>query len=145
MKKFKWLAVLALIAVLAVPALTFAQQYVQGGNTANISCDDLKDPDTGATTLMFILCRISLLINSIIPVLIALGVLYFIYGVITYVIAKDEEAKGRGRDVMINGLIGLLVITTIWGLIFILKRTFRLNDTSAIQVPCIESPGIDCP
>lgn len=93
----------------------------------------------------YALCRIALILNTLIPILITLGVVYFIYGVITYVIAKDEEAKSRGRNVMIYGLIGLAVIVSVWGLVNLLKATFGVPDSNTISVPCIESPGITCP
>jgi hypothetical protein len=94
---------------------------------------------------LFSLCRISLFINTLIPILIALAVVYFMWGVIQYAIAKDEEAKTGGRDAMIWGLVALLVLTSMWGLVNILKKTFGVTDSSAIQVPCIESPGVYCP
>jgi len=140
--KLKGLLVFGLLAVVffAVPA--FAQpDYVQGGNTADSSCNAV-----GAETLMYILCRASLLLNTVVPILITLGVVYFIYGIISYAIAKDEEAKTSGRQAAITGLIVLLVITSIWGLVNILRNTFGISITNtAISVPCIESPGIICP
>ncbi len=91
------------------------------------------------------LCRVSLWLNTLVPMLIVVAVLYFIWGVIQFVIAKDEEAKTRGRSVMIYGLIGLLVITSVWGLVTILKNTFAIGDQNTISVPCIEAAGVDCP
>ncbi|MFN4181202.1 MAG: hypothetical protein ACK4FA_00690 [Candidatus Paceibacteria bacterium] len=139
--KFKNLFVaLMMLAIVLVPVATFAQDYVTADGDANSSCAAV-----GVGTIMFIICRAALMINTIIPILISLGVLYFIWGVVQYVLANDEEAKSRGRQLMINGLIGLLVIVSIWGLVAILKRTFGVANESAIQVPCIESPGINCP
>ncbi|MBP9851444.1 MAG: hypothetical protein KBC71_01910 [Candidatus Pacebacteria bacterium] len=140
MKKFKWLLVLAMFAVVLVPAATFAQDYVTADNTANSSCASVD-----AGTVMFIICRIALLINTLIPVAISLGALLFIWGVVSYVIAKDEEAKKRGKNLIIWGLAGLAVIVSVWALIAILKRTLGIGDEAAIQVVCVESPGIKCP
>lgn len=100
----------------------------------------------GSGDLSAILCKIGELLNTIMPLLIALGVVYFIWGVITYVISNDEEAKSRGRNMMIWGIIGLLVIVSIWGLVSILKNTFGLSNPSqgTVQIPCIPSPGVDC-
>ena len=95
-----------------------------------------------------IICRIGVFINSAVPILITLGVVYFIWGVISYAIAKDEEAKTKGRGAMIWGLIAILVIVSIWGLVGILQRTFGVNDPNnagQINVPCIPSPGNTCP
>ncbi len=71
-----------------------------------------------------VLCRINDILNIIIPILITLGVVYFIWGVIQYVTAKDEETKKAARSVMISGIIGLFVIVSIWGIIHILSNTF---------------------
>lgn len=134
---------MGVLAVLVfAPFVMFAQPagYVEGGNTANSSCDAV---DVG--TIMYMLCRVSLLLNTLIPILITLGVVYFIYGVISYAIAKDDEAKTAGRGAMIAGLIALLVIVSMWGLITILKRTFGVTDSAVIAIPCIQSPGINCP
>ncbi len=98
----------------------------------------------GIGTLSFILCKISVLLNTIIPILITLGVVYFIWGVISYVMAKEEDAKKEGRSRMIYGLIGLVVIVSIWGLVAILKTTFGVEDVSLIQIPCIDTPGNPC-
>ena len=98
------------------------------------------------TTLATILCKLSVLINTVIPILITLGVVYFVWGVISYVVAGDDEAKTKGRDKMIYGLIGLLVIVSVWGLVNVLKRSFGINDRDdAIAIPCIKAPGVFCP
>lgn len=97
---------------------------------------------------MGIICKIAQLINSAIPILISLAVLFFIYGVIQYAIAKDEEAKTGGRSAMIWGLIALLVIVSVWGLVALLKNTFYLGGSASpntVNVPCLESMGFCCP
>lgn len=88
-----------------------------------------------ASGLFQILCVIGQLLNYIVPILIALGVVYFVWGVISYVIGKDEEAKKRGRDIMIYGIIGLAVIIAMWGLVGILTKTFGLDNPSAVPLP----------
>ena len=88
-------------------------------------------------TLMGILCRVGQIINGVIPVLIALGVLYFVWGVVSYVIGGDEEAKKKGREKIIYGIIGLAVIVGVWGLVKILTNTFQVNNTSQITLPTV--------
>ena len=63
-----------------------------------------------AYTIQSIICTIGNILNIVIPILIVLAVVYFIWGVITYVISSDEEAKKKGRDRIIYGIIGLVVI-----------------------------------
>jgi hypothetical protein len=72
------------------------------------------------------LCIIHDLLNTAIPVILALGIVYFVWGVVQYVIRDDEEAKKKGKNRMIWGIIGLAVITALWGLVNILVDTFGL-------------------
>jgi hypothetical protein len=99
----------------------------------------------GATlgTLDYVICRVGVLLNSVVPILIALGVVYFVWGVVSYVIGEDEEAKSKGRDKMIYGLIGIVVIVSLWGLVGILRNSFNLQNSgnNAGQTPCIPIPG----
>ncbi len=73
----------------------------------------------------FILCRITSLLNSVLPVLVALGVVYFVWGVVQYMIGGDDEAKKKGKDQIIYGIIGLVVIVSLWGLVYLVVDTFR--------------------
>ena len=75
--------------------------------------------------------------NSVVPVLIALAVVYFVWGVISFVIADDEEAKSKGRDRIIYGIIGLAVIIGMWGLVNLLRNTFLLNNNTNVTLPTV--------
>lgn len=88
-------------------------------------------------TLLGILCRVGQILNAVVPVLIALGVVYFVWGVISYVIGTDEEQKKGGREKMIYGIIGLAVIVAVWGLVRILTNTFQVSNTGQITLPTI--------
>ena len=75
------------------------------------------------------------LINGVlVPLVIALAVLIFIWGVLVYVLAKSDDAKEKGRDYMIWGIIGLFVIVSVWGLVNVLGGTFGL-DLGAPPIP----------
>jgi hypothetical protein len=79
------------------------------------------------TGLTFMLCKVSGVLNSTLPVLITLGVVYFVWGVVQYVIGDSEEAKTKGRDRIIFGIIGLAVILVVWGLVYVLLNTFNIG------------------
>ena len=65
----------------------------------------------------------------IVPVLIGIAVVFFLIGVIRYITAgEDEEKRTAGRNMMIYGIIGLFVMISVWGLVNILKGTFRLDE-----------------
>ena len=77
-----------------------------------------------------LLCKLHQVLNFVVPVLIALGVVYFVWGVVQYVIYDEEEAKKKGRDSMIYGIIGLAVIIGLWGLVYAVVNTFNLDNTN---------------
>ena len=103
---------------------------------------------TLAADAFSIVGTIANLLQFIIPVLITLAVVYFIWGVIQYTVSQDEEAKKKARGKIITGLIGLFVIVAFWGIIALITNTFGVGpeqlDPNAI--PCIPNPaaGILC-
>jgi len=112
------------------PIVALAQ--VSSGGATSTACD------TGSTGSLFgLLCKMGSLLNAVVPVLIALGVVYFVWGVVTYVISSDEEAKKAGRNRIIFGIIGLAVIVGLWGLVNLLRNTFGLNNSTNIQLPTV--------
>lgn len=64
--------------------------------------------------------------NTAVPLLIALSVFLFIWGVIKYFIygATDESARTAGRVYMLYALIGLVAIVAVWGLVFLIIQIF---------------------
>ena len=127
----KKLVVLSGFALGLAPIAAFAQ-IVTGGNPTK--CVN----GTTISTIQGMLCKIGEILNALLPILIALGIVYFVYGVITYVVGSDEEAKKKGRDRIIYGIIGLAVIIGVWGLVKILGNTFGLNNNSqSITLPTV--------
>ena len=84
-----------------------------------------------STGIAKMICQVQQILNSIVPVLVALGVVYFVWGVVQYVIADGEEAKKTGKNRMIYGLIGFAVIIGMWGFVNIIVSTFGLGGAKA--------------
>ena len=77
-----------------------------------------------------ILATLKAFVDRLIPFLIAAGLAYFIFGVIKYVIAKNPEDKGQGSKIIVQGLIGLFVMLSVWGIIGVFQRTFQVGNTT---------------
>ncbi len=83
---------------------------------------------------------ISNTVNTLIPLLIGIAVLLFIYGLVTFVLAADdEEARKAARYKMIWGVIAIFVMVSVWGLVNVLASFFNLNTTSIAppEVPVV--------
>jgi hypothetical protein len=130
--KSKLIVFLVMMMVVVSPVAVLAQDGVDFGGSTSGNC---QIGNNG--TLFGLLCRLGQLINSVVPVLIALGVLVFVWGVIQYVVSDDEEAKKKGRDRIIFGIIGLAVIIGLWGLVNLLRNTFLLNNNTNVTLPTV--------
>jgi hypothetical protein len=85
------------------------------------------DPCAAITGISKVICQLHKILNLAIPFIITLGLIYFIWGVVQYMIGGGDEAKKKGRDHIIYGLIGLAVIVGVWGLVNIVVDTFGLT------------------
>lgn len=98
----------ALLAVLALPLITFGQGTIRLGNTL--------DSLTG-------------IINDVIPFVIGVAVFIFIVGLIRYVNAGGDEDKIKAaRNTIIWGLIIIFVMFSAVGLVNVLNNTFSLDN-----------------
>ena len=68
-----------------------------------------------------IMCTVDFLEGRIVPILIALAMLVFIWGVLKFIRnAGDESERETGKQVMLWGLVGLFVMVCVWSLVAIL-------------------------
>jgi hypothetical protein len=82
------------------------------------------------------------LINRLIPFIIALTLLVFLWGVFKFVISGgDSDARKEAQGYMIWGIIALFVMVSVWGLVNILVRTFNLDTTAPVGPAMPDSAG----
>ena len=124
----KKLIVLSGLAFMSLPFMVSAQ--TTGGTATVCSGGQIN-------TIQSLICKFNEILGAILPLLIALGVVLFVWGVIAYVIASDEEAKAAGKNRMIYGIVGLAVIVGLWGLVRIVTNTFGLNNVTNITLPTV--------
>lgn len=85
------------------------------------------------------------ILDQVIILLIAFGVVFFLYGIVKYIgSTDDEENRSKAKSIMIYGIIGLFVMVSFWGFVNILIFTFQLDTRPYVQVPYLppeESDG----
>lgn len=72
---------------------------------------------------------ISGLLKPLVPFLIGLAVVVFIYGVLVVIFSEGGEKKEGGKKYMLWGIVGIFVMVSVWGLVNILISTFNLDTT----------------
>jgi uncharacterized membrane-anchored protein len=85
---------------------------------------------------------ISRIINIIIPIVFALALLFFFWGVAQYILnSGNDEAQKEGRSKMIWGIVALFVMSAVWGLVRFLGTAVGVNQESGPSVnPLIPKP-----
>ncbi len=95
------------------------------------------------TNLEGILDSIASLIDIIYGVLVAIAVLVVAYGIFKFIVnADDEEGRRTGRQAMFWGIIGIFVMTSIWGFVHILVNTFDFDTSPSGAVPTTIVPPL---
>lgn len=73
--------------------------------------------------------------NVVIGLAISIAVLWIIINTVRYLIATNDPVnRAKGGQGILFGVVGLFVILSIWGLVAILRTSFRTQD----QVPTSE-------
>jgi len=76
-------------------------------------------------------------LDSLIPVIFGIGIIYFFWGVVKYIrAAGDPKAAAEGKSIMIYGIIGLAVMASVYGLINFLTDSAGLNNTQ-VNLPVL--------
>ncbi|MDB5244816.1 MAG: protein of unknown function with transrane region [Parcubacteria group bacterium] len=77
---------------------------------------------------------INIINNIIVPVLFAVAFIVFLWGVFqTFILGQgSDDAKEKGKSLMLWGLIGFFVMVSIWGLVNILTGTISFGNNSGI-------------
>ena len=83
-------------------------------------------------------------INSIIPVILAVTVLWIIWSAFNLTKSDGEEARKEWRNAILYGVVGLFVMVSIYGFVNILIGTFSFGGNNQITTPDI-SKHINAP
>lgn len=64
------------------------------------------------------------LINKLIPLVVALALLVFFYGILKFIFSLSSNDKTDGKKAMFWGIIGLFVMVSVWGLVNVVSKSF---------------------
>lgn len=98
----KIIAYTASVATFATPVLAFA----------------------AATDFKGVVAIVIGLIKSLVPLVVALTLLVFIWGIFQLVRTNDEDARKEAIAIITYGIVALFVMVSVWGLVSILTSTF---------------------
>lgn len=86
-----------------------------------------------------LLRSIGRLIDIALPIVVAIALLAFFYGIVKFIFAGDEGKK-EGQQLMIWGLVGLFVMVSVWGLVRFIGNALGISQGDTISVPKV--PGL---
>jgi len=78
------------------------------------------------------------LINGVLtPLIFAVAFITFLWGIYRYFIAggDSDEGQKKGKQLMLYGIIGFVVMVSLWGLVNVVATTFGLAGWNAPAIP----------
>lgn len=79
------------------------------------------------------------IVNLLIPLAFAAALLFFFWGVASYIMAAgDEEKRKSGRSIMIWGVVALAVMASVFGLVKFLQDAFDIDSRATVDVPTVD-------
>ncbi len=94
-----------------------------------------------AQTVQSVLGTIGGIINIVTVIVVALALLAFLYGLLKYIFSLGGEEKGKGRELMVYGIIALFVMVSVWGLVRVLSNTFGVGAGGSPPIPGVIGGG----
>ncbi|HEY0979920.1 MAG TPA: hypothetical protein VGE18_00725 [Candidatus Paceibacterota bacterium] len=110
---------IALTALMVIPAVALAQNFTYVNNWLNQALYWLR---LAITVLM-----------------IAMTV-FFLWGVLQFIMEKDPGKAAEKKKIMWNGLLGLFISVAVWGIIRIAGEVLDVDVENRDQ-----TPGVTCP
>lgn len=93
-----------ILALLLTPTLTFAQ-----------------------TTWNDVIFTLMQILDGLVPIIIGLGILFFMWGIFKYVFSTGKVEQEKARAVIVGGLISIVVMVSVWALVRIIANTLDLR------------------
>lgn len=79
-------------------------------------------------TFFSLLIGILVLINWLVPVVMGLAILLFLWGLMRYILQTDSvEGKEAARNTMVWGIVAIFVMVSLWGFVNLLEVITGVN------------------
>ena len=78
----------------------------------------------GRNTFQGLVARIYDLLASLVPLIISLTLVYFLWGIFKLVQSNSEDSRKEAINIITFGIIALFVMVSVWGFVAILSNTF---------------------
>ncbi len=136
---------LVLLAVPAVASAAYSIYTDSSGNTqiAFGSGNSLGMFSCGASNICQVALTILGIINNVlVPVIFAFAFIVFLWGVFkAYIWNRDDEGeREKGHKYVWWGIIGFVIMISLWGLVNVVANTFGLGGYSAPPTPTSYAP-----
>jgi hypothetical protein len=95
-----------------------------------------------ATIFHEIILEITILVQTTIPIVASLALLFFLYGIARFILAGgDEENIKNGKRFMFWSVITLFVMASLYGIITVMQNFFGYSGGSAVfDIPINPNP-----
>ena len=87
------------------------------------------------TTVNKLASKFTKWMNLLIPILIGLGLLYFIWNVISLIRSEDEGKREEAKKGMWWGIVAMFVIVSIWGIISFVGGSLEIDQGGTFVPP----------
>jgi hypothetical protein len=102
-----------------IAALAFAPAIASAQNLGNLET---------------LLRSVGRLIDIALPIVVAIGLLAFFWGLVKFIFA-GAEAKEEGKTLMIWGLVALFVMVSVWGLVRFIGNAIGITEQGGTVTP----------
>lgn len=91
----------------------------------------------GLGNLRTLLTSIGELVELALPIIVAIALLVFFYGLVKFIFS-GAEAKDEGKNLMIWGIVALFVMVSVWGLVRFIGNAFNIEQGGSAPVPGVQ-------
>lgn len=139
--------IISLLVIFLAPIFVFAQPYTQTTTTGYsygfVSSSGGFGTSCATSGIGCVAASILYIINAIlVPLIFAISFLVFLYGVAKkYILSNGESAEvEEGHKLILWGLIGFVVMISVWGLVNVVSNTFGLEGDYTPRLPLSPAP-----